>query len=176
VQLYVGRAKGKTTAAVGLLVRAAGRGLRGALIQFGKRASSSGEHFVLQGLDDRITVHCFGMRPGAGGWGRWITRGRPTEEALKLARDALEATNEAASSGEYDIVVGDELLYALDFGLIGREDIESLLKRRARQTELVLTGDSAPRWLVEAADLVTQMRKLKHPYDSGLQAREGIEF
>ncbi len=176
VQLYIGRAKGKTTAAVGLLVRAAGRGLRGALIQFGKRPRSSGEHFALRRLDEHITVRCFGMPVRASGWGEWIRRGEPTEEALALARRALEATREAAASGEFDIVVGDELLYALNFGLVSRQDIIDLLESRAKHTELVLTGGSAPRWLVDAADLVTQMRKLKHPYDAGVRARAGIEF
>ena len=176
MQLYIGRAKGKTTAAVGLLVRAVGRGMRGALIQFGKRPGSSGEHFVLQRWRDRVTLRCFGMPAGPGGRGEWIKRGTPTESAFELARQALDATQEAASSGEYDVVVGDELLYALNFGLISDEDLRRLLRNRARQTELVLTGGSAPRWLIDAADLVTQMRKLKHPYDAGVRARPGIEF
>jgi len=176
VHVYVGRAKGKTTAAVGLLVRSAGRGLRGALIQFGKRPDSSGEHLVLRRLDDLITVRCFGMPAGPSGWGEWIKRRGPPAKAVELARAALDATREAAASGEYDIVVGDELLYALNFGLISDDDLRRLLTSRAKHTELVLTGGSAPRWLVDAADLVTQMRKLKHPYDAGVRARPGIEF
>ena len=146
------------------------------MIQFGKRPRSTGEHFALERLQDRITVRCFGMPAGPSGWGEWIRRGKPSEAAFALAREALEAVREAASSGEFDVVVGDELLYALYFGLISREDIMDLLESRAEHTELVLTGGSAPRWLTEAADLVTQMRKLKHPYDAGVRARRGIEF
>lgn len=176
MHLYVGRGKGKTTAAVGLLVRAAGRGLRGALIQFGKRPRSSGEHFALERFADRITLRCFGMPAARGGRGQWIRRNKPPARAFELARRALDDTREAASSGEFDIVVGDELLYALNFGLITDQDLKELLWSRARHTELVLTGGSAPRWLIDAADLVTQMRKLKHPYDAGVRARRGIEF
>ncbi|MEN6549633.1 MAG: cob(I)yrinic acid a,c-diamide adenosyltransferase [Armatimonadia bacterium] len=167
VQVYTGDGKGKTTAALGLAVRAAGAGLHVFFGQFCKGRPSS-EHVALERFADLITVrHC-------GGHG-FIT-GEPSEEDRAAAAEMLQAVREAMLSGDYDIVVADELNVAVDLGLVKLTEVLDLLDDRPLPVELVLTGRNAHPALRKRAELVTEMRAIKHPYEEGLPARKGIEY
>lgn len=166
VQIYTGSGKGKTTAAVGLAVRCAGAGGKVFFCQFLKKGNSS-EWTALQPLKNRIRHRAFGT-------GKFI-RSEPSAEDRQLARTGMEEAQEALASGDYDLIVLDELLGALTKGLVTSEDIFELLHLRQPRTELVLTGRNAPADLVEKADLVTEMREVKHYFQQGVAARKGIE-
>ena len=168
VQVYTGDGKGKTTAAVGLAIRAIGRGLKVFIIQFIKGGFDYGELHVLERLPN-VEVRAFGR-------GHFISPDGPSQEDLEEARKAMELAREVVKSGEYDIVILDEVNVALYFGLVDLEDILELIREKPDHVELVLTGRKAPRELLEAADLVTEMREVKHPYRRGVPPRPGIEF
>ncbi|MBU0611353.1 MAG: cob(I)yrinic acid a,c-diamide adenosyltransferase [Armatimonadetes bacterium] len=167
VQVYTGDGKGKTTAALGLALRAAGAGLRVFFGQFCKGREVA-EHAGLALLGDRVTIRHTGSRA-------FIT-GPPTAEDVAAAGDMLAELREALQSGEYSVVIADELNVALDLGLVTLDQVHELLDVRPPQVELVITGRNAPSELIQRADLVTEMLPLKHPYDEGLQARRGIEY
>jgi len=168
VQVYTGDGKGKTTAAFGLALRAIGRGLKVFVIQFLKGGFDFGELHVVDRLPN-LEVRSFGR-------GRFITASGPSEEDIEEARKALELAREVVMSGEYDIVILDEVNVALHFGLIRLEDVLDLVEHKPEHVELVLTGRRAPEELIEVADLVTEMREVKHPYRRGVPPRPGIEF
>jgi len=173
VSVYWGDGKGKTTAALGMALRALGHGLRVHLIQFFKGGSKSGfqEYGELLALRrfERFSVEQFGISD-------WIV-GQPTEEQREVGRRALEAAERAISSREYDLVILDEILYAISLKVLKVEDVLKLLERKAPHTEAVLTGSHRRLPEIEAvADLVTEVRKVKHPYDQGIKARKGIEY
>ncbi len=173
VSLYWGDGKGKTTAALGTALRALGHGYRVHLIQFFKGGSKSGfqEYGELIALRrfERFSYEQFGISD-------WI-RGEPTAEQKEVGRKALEASRRAISSGEYDLVILDEILYAASLGILATTDILELLEQKAPQTEIILTGSHKRLPELEAvADLVTEVKKIKHPYDRGIKARKGIEY
>lgn len=176
VHVYWGDGKGKNTAALGLGVRAVGSGFDVHLVQFVKGSTEKvdlpGEIRVIEELDG-FTYERFGTE----GWVMEENREENREEHVEAAKEGLEAGREAASSGEHDLVILDEVLYAVSMGLLSREDVLDLIERKAQETELVLTGshERLPE-IEEAADLVTQMKKVKHPYDEGVEARKGIEY
>ena len=166
IQIYTGNGKGKTTAAIGLAVRCAGAGGKVFFCQFMKKGDSS-EWSALHHLQDRITHRAFGS-------GDFI-RGEPSAQDLQLARSGMEEAQQALSAGTYDLIVMDELFGALSKRLVDIDEIFELLRLRPPHTELVLTGRNAPTELVEKADLVTEMREIKHYYRQGVAARKGIE-
>ncbi|RLI10943.1 cob(I)yrinic acid a,c-diamide adenosyltransferase [Candidatus Bathyarchaeota archaeon] len=168
VQIYTGDGKGKTTAALGLALRAIGRGLKVFIVQFLKGGFDYGELHVLDRLPN-IEVRAFGR-------GRFITASGPSKEDLEEARKAMELAREVVMSGEYDVVILDEINVAIHFGLVSLEEVLELIRNKPRHVELVLTGRKAPKELIEVADLVTEMREVKHPYRRGLPPRPGIEF
>ncbi|RLC67008.1 MAG: cob(I)yrinic acid a,c-diamide adenosyltransferase [Chloroflexi bacterium] len=166
VQVYTGDGKGKTTAALGLALRAAGHGLRTYVGQFMK-----GQHYgELEALRDCpcITIEQYGDV-------RCIRREEVTSEHVTQARRGLERAREAMLSGEYDVVVLDEVNVTIWFGLLSTEEVLALLDQRTDSVEAVLTGRRAPPELVERADLVTEMREVKHYYQRGVAARKGVE-
>ncbi|NDY42997.1 cob(I)yrinic acid a,c-diamide adenosyltransferase [Dissulfurirhabdus thermomarina] len=165
VQVYTGDGKGKTTAALGLVLRAAGAGWRVLVLQFLKRGDFS-EIKALRRLPG-VEVRQFGT-------GRFV-RGRPSEADLRAARDGLRLAESALASGAYDLVVLDEANVAAHFGMLEAADLAALLDRRPPGVEVVLTGRWAPPEVLERADLVTEMRSVRHYYDRGIPAREGIE-
>jgi cob(I)alamin adenosyltransferase len=178
VQVYTGEGKGKTTCALGLCLRALGHGWRVAVVQFDKGFDGTNEHYaerkVLRRLEG-VDLHPTGCeRMNANGTFRFGAHEKDKVEArrgLDLARGILER-------GEHRLVVLDEALSAVMVGLFGKEEVMALLDLHAKRpvAELVLTGWNAWPELVDRADLVTEMRKVKHYYDAGLGARPGIEF
>ncbi|MDD1771570.1 MAG: cob(I)yrinic acid a,c-diamide adenosyltransferase [Methanomassiliicoccales archaeon] len=167
LQVYTGGGKGKTTAALGLVMRAWGHDLRVCVIQFLKKGEDYGEVHALRSMG--IDVYQFGS-------GRLIIKDRHDQQDEDCARRALKFSNDALTSGEYDLVVLDEINVALYFGLISCQEVLSALKGREKHVEVVCTGRNAPPELKAEADLVTVMEPEKHPYDNGLEARKGIEF
>ncbi len=173
IQIFWGDGKGKTTAALGTAVRALGHGFKVHLIQFFKGGSKSdfqeyGELRVLQKCE-RFSVEQFGISD-------WII-GEPTPEQRAVGKAALAAAREALSSGEYDLVILDEALYAVQLGVLTSAEVLEALRNKAAHTEAILTGSHRRLPELEAvADLVTEVRKIKHPYDRGITARKGIEY
>jgi cob(I)alamin adenosyltransferase len=167
VQIYTGEGKGKTTAALGLSLRAAGRGLKVFIAQFAK-GMHYGELEALGRFEPEITLRQYGRR--------CFIEDQPTEEDVRLAREGWEEVLEILAEGEYDLVILDELGIALHYKLITLEEASELVRGKPTGVELVLTGRKIPESLYEQADLVTEMREIKHYYNAGVKAREGIEF
>ncbi len=167
VQLYTGDGKGKTTAALGLVLRALGHDLSVAVLQFMKADPTWGEIVMLRRL---------GVEVAQCGLDHWVMKGAATTEDLAAAAAGFARARDLVMSGEYDVVVLDELVTALFFELVALDDVLALMRARPAHVELVITGRRAPDELVEAADLVTEMVPRKHYYDAGVEAREGIEF
>ena len=170
VQVYTGNGKGKTTAAMGLAMRALGRGLRVVVIQFVK-AQPTGEQHPMGGHEQLEFV-----QTGAGFVDVGPHPEASREESHAAGRSGWQLARRKVLSGEYDLVVLDEINYALLLNLIPLEEVLDLIAAKPRHVELVLTGREAPARLLEVADLVTEMRGLKHPWERGIPARIGIEF
>jgi cob(I)alamin adenosyltransferase len=168
VQVYTGDGKGKTSAAFGLALRALGRGLKVYVIQFIKGGFDYGELQTLQQLDN-LKLKAFGR-------GKFITEKPPDREDKELAEEALKLAEKVALCGEYDIVILDEVNVALSLKLIDTEHVVKLAKNKPKHVELVLTGRNAPQEIIELADLVTEMKEIKHPFARGVPPREGIEY
>ncbi len=168
VQVYTGDGKGKTTAAVGLAVRAAGAGLKVLFLQFVKGGERSSELAMLERLGVRVE------RPARASTG--LLGGGPTDEDRRAAAEALAVAEDAIASGAYDLVVLDEACVAAAAGLVDESRLLDAIAARPVHVEVVLTGRGASEAILEAADLVTEMRSHKHPYERGVPARKGIEF
>lgn len=166
IQVYTGNGKGKTTAALGLCLRAAGAGLRVYFAQFVKKGGYS-EIAGLRKLPG-VTVAQFGT-------GRFI-RTQPHEKEKAAARRGLRCVQRALKSGEFDIVILDEFNVALKLGLFDNATAVQLLEQAPKHVELVLTGRNADKAIVARADLVSEIKEIKHYYKNGTPARKGIEF
>ncbi len=166
VQIYTGDGKGKTTAALGLALRASGHGLRTYIGQFMK-GQRYGELEALRG-NVHITIEQYGEV-------HHIYEDSVTADDVERARRGLELAREAMLSGRYDILVLDEINVAIWFGLIETEEVLAFLDERPAEVEVVLTGRRAPQALIDRAHLVTEMRMVKHYYEQGVGARRGIE-
>lgn len=166
VQVYTGNGKGKTTAAIGLALRAVGAGMRVFIAQFIKSGAYS-EIEALRHFGDRVICRQYGR-------GCWI-KGKPSAEDSRLAQEGIDEARGIIASGEYALVILDEACVANWFGLFGVEALLQLIDIKPRQTELVFTGRRADPLLIERADLVTEMREVKHYYQRGVLARRGIE-
>ncbi len=168
VQVYTGNGKGKTSAAFGLALRAAGRGLKVYIIQFIKGGFDYGELYVV-GKIPNVTLKAFGR-------GKFIMDKTPAKEDVRLAEEALALAEQVVSSGDYDVVLLDEISVALSLGLIKLEPVLEFVKGKPMHVELVLTGRNAPNEIIEVADLVTEMVEQKHYYKDGVSARKGFEI
>ncbi|MDH5459484.1 MAG: cob(I)yrinic acid a,c-diamide adenosyltransferase [Candidatus Bathyarchaeota archaeon] len=168
VQVYTGNGKGKTSAAFGLALRGIGRGLKVYVIQFIKGGFDYGELYIVDKLPN-LTLKAFGR-------GRFVTEKPPEKEDTELGEKALALAEEVVKSEEYDIVILDEINVALNLKLIKIERVLELIRNKPKHVELILTGRYAPDEIIEAADLVTEMKEVKHPYNKGFQARKGIEY
>ncbi len=168
IQIYTGDGKGKTTAALGLALRAAGRNLKVFIGQFAK-GMAYGEHEALGRFSDLITIQQFGRR--------CFIHGKPESEDIRIAREGWESVKSAVKSGEYDIIILDEAGIAIYYDLVKEEEFAELMDTKPKNLELILTGRKIPPSLFDRADLVTEMREIKHYYNTrGVQAREGIEY
>jgi len=166
IQVYTGEGKGKTTAALGLALRAVGQGMKVIVIQFIKGDPACGEHlFAAQcRLFDIIQLNI------KSSFDQTLEELKPTtEQTLALAEKAL-------LSGEYDVVILDEIFVAINMGVVSTERILSLISKKPESTELILTGRGAPEEIIKQADLVTEMVAVKHPFTRGINARRGIEY
>jgi cob(I)alamin adenosyltransferase len=168
IQVYTGNGKGKTTAALGLALRAVGCKLQVCMVQFMKGGGPYGEHLAAELLSPGLTIIPFG-REG------WVNRDNPDPEDRYIATKALKCGAEASTSGSYDMVILDEVNGAVAFGLLTVEEVLDLIRSKPEHVELVLTGRNADQRIIERADLVTEMREIKHYYKAGVPARTGIE-
>jgi cob(I)alamin adenosyltransferase len=167
VIVYTGDGKGKTTAALGIVVRALGRRLPVAVVQFVKGQRKTGEGLFaegLAGLDFRTLGEGF------------TNRGPSPEVHAAAARAGWEEARELVSAGRHRVVVLDELTYVLNYGWVELAEVLAVLAARPRATTVVVTGRNAPQGLVDAADLVTEMRCVKHPYMRGVPALPGVDL
>jgi cob(I)alamin adenosyltransferase len=174
IQIYTGDGKGKTTAAFGLALRAAGQGNKVLIYQFLKPLSLDiGERFALQLGAVRIRIETLDVP--------WDLSKSPEDESSvaktqAAIEEALRRITETAEKRFYDVLILDEIIYCLSKNLAKFEDIKRIIDKRAAGVEIVMTGRDAPRELIELADLVTEMKNIKHPFDKGMPARRGIEF
>jgi cob(I)alamin adenosyltransferase len=168
VEVFTGSGKGKTSAALGVVLRALGHDLRVCVIHFMKGGYPYGEQKSL-GCLPNVTIKAFGSL------GFVDPRNVKAEDKAE-AKKALEAGREALMSGNYDLVVLDEINVAAAWRLLDIEDVVELIKNKPESVELILTGRYADPRIVKIADLVTEMVAIKHPYDEGIQARAGFEY
>lgn len=169
VIVHTGNGKGKTTAALGLALRAVGQGLKVAMVQFIKGSWKYGELRAPEFLPGFEIVPL-----GRGFIDR--SNGEPSQGDVDAAQEALRVGREKVLSGEYDLVILDEVNYALSYGLVALGDVLTVVRDKPPGLHLVLTGRNAPPELVDAADLVTEMREVKHPAKAGVPAQKGVEF
>jgi cob(I)alamin adenosyltransferase len=167
VQIYTGDGKGKTTAALGLVLRACGQGARVAIVQFMKGWDRYGELKSVQLLPNVTLVQT--GRPD------YVYRGKEIRKDYDEAERGLAEAKHFIAAG-VDLLILDEINVALDYGLLKLEDVVGLVKTKPCDMELVLTGRNATKELLDLADLVTEMREVKHPYRKGVKARRGVEY
>ncbi len=168
VEVFTGEGRGKTSAALGTAVRALGNGLRVRIVAFMKAGRSSGEWNIFEGLPS-ITVSRYGSD-------RMVDPENPRPADKEGAAAALAAGREALLSGDYDLVILDEINVAASWRLIDIKDVIALVEDKPERVELILTGRYADKEIVRRADQVTEMLNIKHPYDQGTPARKGIDY
>ena len=174
--MYSGNGKGKTTAALGMVFRALGHGWRVLVIQFFK-----GEWPVVFGeveMGKRLFPQLEVLQLGKGFVGHMGDK-KSIEEHRMAAKEALRIANERVASGVYDLVVLDELIYAIDYAgvqLVAKEDVLKLLESKPPATHLILTGRNAPQAIIDRADIVSEMKEVKHPWQQKIPAQEGIDY
>jgi cob(I)alamin adenosyltransferase len=174
VQIYTGDGKGKTTAALGLALRAAGQGNKVLIYQFLKPPSLDiGERFSIKLGAVRIRVEALDIE--------WDMKTSLEDEQKRAQAEAaiaevLARIAETAEKRFYDVIILDEIVFCFSKGLAKLEDIKNIIEKKDDRVEIILTGYGATKELIELADLVTEMKKIKHPFDKGINARCGIEF
>jgi cob(I)alamin adenosyltransferase len=169
VHVYTGGGKGKTTAALGLAMRAVGHGLKVYIVQFMKGNIRYGEIEMARRLSPNLVIRQMGRET-------FVERKKPDRIDRELAQKGFRLAKEVIGGGEYDIVVLDEINVAVDYGLVSLDVLLDLLDTRPAHVELVLTGRNAKREVIERADLVTEMVEVKHYYRKGTHSRKGIEI
>ena len=168
VQVYTGNGKGKTTAALGLAIRALGHGAKVHMVFFMKGEFPYGEREILSKLPG-LSFQVFGHE-------HLIDPNNVKEDEIEQAREALKASRLAIQSGKYDLVILDEVNVASAWKLIDVKDVLALISDKPPSVEVILTGRYADQRIIDKADLVTNMDEIKHPYRKGLEARKGIEY
>lgn len=167
IQVYTGDGKGKTTAALGLALRAAGRNMKVLIVQFMKKWDYGELHSVK--LIPNITLETFGTK-------EFIYKGKAKKIDYEEAEKAFSFGVKGMQSGNYDIVIFDELNMALYYELLDLKEVIKKIEEKPENVEVVITGRRAPQEIIEIADLVTEMKEVKHPYQKGIEARRGIEY
>ena len=171
VIVYTGKGKGKTTSALGIVLRAVGYGKKIGMIQFIKGSWHYGEMDSSKRLEPEFEMIAVGK-----GFVGILDDKSTKEEHEIVANEALKISKEKINSRKYDIVILDEINYAVKLNLIKIEDVLSLIKSKPKNMDLVLTGNYAKSELIEIADLVTEMKEIKHPFQKGIKAKKGIDF
>jgi cob(I)alamin adenosyltransferase len=169
IQVYTGNGKGKTTAALGLALRAVGHGMKVLVVQFMKGNVQYGELESAKKLFPNLTIKQVGRE-------KFISKPNPDPKDLQLAQEGFSIAKNAIQNKEYDIVILDEINLAIDYGLIPVNDLLQIIDSKPDSVELILTGRNVNREILQRADLVTEMVDRKHYYDKGVPAREGIEI
>ena len=171
VIVYTGNGKGKTTAALGLAIRAVGYEHKVCMLQYIKGSWHYGEMDSSKKLEPNFELIAIGK-----GFVGILDDNSPREEHEKYAAEALRICREKINSGNYNVVILDEVNYAINLGLIDVQEIIKLIKEKPSNLDLVLTGRDVKEEIVELADLVTEMKEIKHPFKSGIKAKKGIDF
>ena len=188
LQVYTGNGKGKTTAAIGLAIRCLGAGKKVYFSQFMKTLSYS-EQIILQQFSPNLTLKTSGKpyfivkegmlsKEEIAKWGDMIKvypADNPPEDYVKLVNDNLKETLQAVNDNHYDLIILDEINVTMFYDLITRQTLENFLDKLPKNVEVVCTGRYAPDWLIKRADLVTEMKEIKHYYQKGIRGRKGIE-
>ena len=169
--IYTGNGKGKTTAALGMCVRAVGYDWKVSIVQFVKGSWKYGELKGIKRLGPNVELTTVGE-----GFVGIVDDNKEFDEHVKAAKEGLKTALEKIKSNKFNIVILDELNVAHQLGLVGKEDIEELLAARSPEQHLVITGRDAPDWLIDKADLVTEMKEIKHPYQKGILAQKGVDW
>lgn len=170
ILVNTGNGKGKTTAALGMALRAWGQGMKVLVLQFIKGGWKYGELKAVEKLGPNFEIRQMGEGFIKGADDKSLDGHR------HAAQEALDAARTEIFSGKYDLIILDEILYAIHYGLVALDDVLDLLARKPENLHLVLTGRNAPPEIIERADLVTEMREIKHPFTKGIPAQKGIEF
>ncbi len=169
IEVYTGDGKGKSTAAFGLALRASGWGMHTAIVQFMKPGEGYGETEAIAQIP-HIHLYSFGIKG-------FLRKGeQPDQESLKAASAAMQKAVQMMNDPNIDILILDEINNAIYFDLVSEEEVLSLLDQKRPDQELILTGRSATAVIIARADLVTEMKEIKHPYQKGISARRGIEY
>lgn len=168
VIVYTGDGKGKTTAALGQALRALGHGKKVLVIQFMK-GRKYGEVLCAETFLPNLTFRLCGLDS-------FVMRGHPASIDIELAREGLDLVKKAVQSGEYDMIILDEVNVAMDFKLISMEEVIQIIKDRPEEMDIILTGRYAPSEIIELADTVSEIKEVKHHYQKGIKERAGIEF
>ncbi len=169
--VYTGNGKGKTTAALGMCVRAIGHNWNICIIQFVKGSWKYGELEGIKKLAPNVELQTVGE-----GFVGIIDDDKEFDEHLKAAKSGVKLSIEKILSGNYQLVILDELNVAVDLGLVSDEDVEEIIESCSDTQQLVITGRNAREWLIEKADLVTEMKEIKHPYQKGILAQKGVDW
>ena len=167
IHVYTGPGKGKTTAALGLGLRASGAGLKVHMVQFMK-----GRRYSEIDTIDNITNFTISQH----GRDEFVSKENPNQIDIDLAQKGFKYAKEIINNGKYDMIILDEINVAIDYNLITLEDVLKLLEGKPKKLELILTGRDAHPDIIKIADLVTEMLEIKHPYQQGITARKGIDF
>ncbi len=166
--MYTGAGKGKTTASLGLALRACGHGWKVLMICFMKGDTNYGEVVMSKKIPNFELIQS--------GLPTFVKKGDPSEEDLRLARQGFELAKKALQDKKYDLLILDEINVAVDYGLLSLEEVLDLVQNKPDNVELVLTGRHAHPKIVKIADLVSEILEIKHPYQQGIMGREGIEY
>ena len=169
--IYTGKGKGKTTAALGIALRAVGYKKKICMIQFIKGSWHYGEMHSSKKLEPEFEMIAVGK-----GFVGIMDDKSPKEDHKEIAKEAIRISKEKIQSGAYDIVILDEINYAINLDLISIKEAMELIKSKPYEMDLVLTGNYAKKEIIETADLVTEMKEVKHPFQLGIKAKKGIDF
>lgn len=168
VFVYTGNSKGKTTAALGLALRAIGHGRKVLMLQFMK-GREYGESISAEKYLPNLTMKKLGQDS-------FVMKNNPSPLDIELAHKGLQLAREAINSGEYDLIILDEINVAIDFKLVPLDEVLELVRNKPEKLDLGLTGRYAAPEIIEIADLVTEMKEIKHPYNEGIPAKAGFEY
>ncbi len=171
VIVYTGKGKGKTTAALGMALRAIGHDHKICMIQFIKGSWHYGEMSSSKRLEPEFELTAVGK-----GFVGILDDKTPKEIHEKIAQEAIQISREKILSEKYDIIILDEINYAVNLGLVEMQQVLDLIKNKPQKVSLVLTGNHVKREIIDAADLVTEMKEIKHPFQRGIRAKKGIDY